>query len=85
MVPPWKQNNGFHPSIPHYQQSQGIKPSIKQQVRVNIGGMFVNRSGCTYCGERNHNIYTFRHGGPIRCVQCDLTGTKEKCCPSTRT
>ncbi len=37
MVPPWKQNSGFQPSIPHYQQSQAIKPSIKQQDRVDIG------------------------------------------------
>ncbi len=35
--------------------------------------MFVNRSGCTYFGERNHNVYTFRHGGPITSVQCGLT------------
>ncbi len=48
MVPLGKQNIDFHPLIPYYQQFHGIKPSIKQQVRVNIGGMFVNRSGCTY-------------------------------------
>ncbi len=64
----------------HYQQYQGIKPSIKQHVRVTIGGMFVNRSGCTHCEERNHNVYTCRHGGPITCVLCGLTGHQEKFC-----
>ncbi len=42
--------------------------------------MFVNRSGCRYCGERNHNVYTCRHGGPITCVHCGLTGHMEKFC-----
>lgn len=30
---PWKQNTGFHPSIPQFQQSHGLKLSRKQYKR----------------------------------------------------
>ena len=35
---------------------------------------------CEWCGETNHTTAKCRHGGPVTCLRCKLTGHKQKYC-----